>query len=1517
MFESRILLTAPPVGFSDSYSATVDQTLNVAASGVLANDYDPDGDPLTASLSMPPTNGSLSLNSDGSFAYTPYPSFSGQDSFSYIPIDWMYSGSPTTVTIDVSAGGGGSAPTSLADSYSTTVDQTLNVAASGVLSNDFDPDGDPLTAVLVMGTMNGSLSLSSDGSFNYTPNPSFSGQDSFTYQPNDGMNSGTTTSVTIDVSAGGGGGGGNSAPTGMADSYSTTVDQMLSVAASGVLSNDFDPDGDPLTAVLVMGTMNGSLSLSSDGSFNYTPNPSFSGQDSFTYQPNDGTNSGSATTVTIDVGSGGGRGGQSNPTAFIDEYTAQWTSLSVAAPGILGNDSDPNSLPLTAVLDTTVASGVLTFNSDGSFDYTPNVGFAGIDSFTYHATNGTESSTPVTVTLDVVEHFGERLNDDDLPLRQMAATAGIGFDAQTGDSSVSHSIGDGLGLTYRTFGDGSVVIAVSTAFQPGPTAPQEVETRLTVDGVSGPTVIYSGSSLMAGAEILLETQFDGSVLGTGHYDWQLEVIARSGSNEQSKTYTGEVDIVSADTPYGENWAVTGDTRLYAQTDGVLLATSGGAAAWFADNGGSFTSPAGPYSTSTLVQNGDGSYTLTAPTGSRQEFDQGGVLTSRIDLNGNTVTYSRTDADGDGLQDDLSVVTDPFGRTLTFAYSGGILASITDHAGRITSVAHDVNGRITSIMAPDPDGGGPLSAAVTTYAWNGNGQLSTVTNALGQPTTLQHNFAGQLTGVTDALSHTRQLSPLQGTALVDLAAGNGTSGNPANLTILSGGMSSFMIDPLGNQNTYETDRFGNVTRHTNPLGFDVFYQRDADGRVTQVTQPDPDGAGPLAAPVTTSTYDAAGNVLSVTQPGGATQTWTYDATLNLPLTATDALGRTATLTYDAAGNLLTQTDPPGNATTFTYDSHGQVTSVTLPDPDGTGPAIPPVTSYSYDTLGRLTQITNPDSTTQQFAYDSSDNLVTQTEELGRSTTFTYDALGRQLTATLPDPDGAGPLPAPVTTTVYDALGQVASQTAPDGSTTSYTFDALGHVLSISYPDPDGAGPQAAPVATRAYDAAGRMSASYDVLGNMTAYAYNDAGWTVAALTLPDPDGIMGPQVASTITYTHDSLGRQTGVTDQLGRTTTTAYNAAGQVSVVTDPLGNTSTATYDAVGNLLSTADALGNTTSFAYDNLNRRTSVTLPDPDGAGPLSSLTTSTAYDSIGRITSTSDLAGETTSYSYDVRSRLLSVTAPLSNTSSFAYDAVGNRLTTTDALGNVTTSAFDDLNRPVSVTDATGGVTTVAYNAAGRTASLTDPVGNTTSWQYDGLGRVTSETNALNDSRQFEYDLAGNITRRTNRNGRIIEYSYDDLQRRTEELWLDTDGVTVLNTIAFAYDSGSQLTSISDDVSAFAYTYDNGGRVTQTDNAGTTGVPNIVLTHGYDALGRRTSSSATVDSVADYANTWAYDGLSRVTQLQQTNGGGNSVADKRVDLTYNDRGQFATITRFEDLYGMNEIATSTYGTMPEAA
>ncbi len=105
------------------------------------------------------------------------------------------------------------------------------------------------------------------GPFTYTPNSNFNGTDSFTYRAYDGPDYSDPATVTITVNPV------NDAPVAVADSYSVEENDTLTVAASGVLGNDTDVDGDSLSAVLVSNVSNGSLTLNADGSFDYTPTP--------------------------------------------------------------------------------------------------------------------------------------------------------------------------------------------------------------------------------------------------------------------------------------------------------------------------------------------------------------------------------------------------------------------------------------------------------------------------------------------------------------------------------------------------------------------------------------------------------------------------------------------------------------------------------------------------------------------------------------------------------------------------------------------------------------------------------------------------------------------------------------------------------------------------------------------------------------------------------------------------------------------------------------------------------------------------------------------------------------------------------------------------------------------------------------------------------------------------------------------------------------------------------------------
>jgi VCBS repeat-containing protein len=382
---------APPFAEDDAYATTEDIAEYVvdAPSGVLANDSDPENDPLTAVLVAGPASGSVSLSPDGSFTYVPDPDFNGLDSFTYEATDGGSSSNVATVTITVSPVN--DAPVAVDDAYTAETGASLVVsAAEGVLANDTDVDvEDVLSATVVSEPSLGTLTLSSDGSFTYTPGGSL-GADSFVYEASDGNGGTAQATATIAVTAP------NLPPVATDDAYSTDEDTQLTVdASSGVLANDDDPEEQPLTAVLATGPSNGSLTLNPDGSFTYMPGTDFHGDDTFTYVANDGIEDSDPATVSITVNPV-----NDAPVAADDAYeTAQDTPLGVAAPGVLGNDTDVDGGALTAAVVDGPTSGALTLNSDGSFTYTPDAGFTGTDSFTYAASDGTASSAPATVTI--------------------------------------------------------------------------------------------------------------------------------------------------------------------------------------------------------------------------------------------------------------------------------------------------------------------------------------------------------------------------------------------------------------------------------------------------------------------------------------------------------------------------------------------------------------------------------------------------------------------------------------------------------------------------------------------------------------------------------------------------------------------------------------------------------------------------------------------------------------------------------------------------------------------------------------------------------------------------------------------------------------------------------------------------------------------------------------------------------------------------------------------------------------
>ncbi len=145
---------SPAIASNDAYSTTEDSSLLIdAAGGVLANDVDADFDPLQAILVDDVVHGTLTLNPDGSFAYTPDPDFNGTDSFTYTASDGSIDSNLATVMLTVTPVN--DTPVASYDNYLTPPDTPLSVDAAGVLANDSDVDLNPLDAVLVDDVVSG------------------------------------------------------------------------------------------------------------------------------------------------------------------------------------------------------------------------------------------------------------------------------------------------------------------------------------------------------------------------------------------------------------------------------------------------------------------------------------------------------------------------------------------------------------------------------------------------------------------------------------------------------------------------------------------------------------------------------------------------------------------------------------------------------------------------------------------------------------------------------------------------------------------------------------------------------------------------------------------------------------------------------------------------------------------------------------------------------------------------------------------------------------------------------------------------------------------------------------------------------------------------------------------------------------------------------------------------------------------------------------------------------------------
>lgn len=743
---------------------------------------------------------------------------------------------------------------------------------------------------------------------------------------------------------------------------------------------------------------------------------------------------------------------------------------------------------------------------------------------------------------------------------------------------------------------------------------------------------------------------------------------------------------------------------------------------------------------------------------------------------------------------------PAGMTVSFAYTGGKLSSVSNGLGRSLTLQY-ANGRLSQV------GDGARTVRYT-YATNGN--LTQFTDAAGNATVFAYDQPGRLTKITYP---SFPATPMVTNAYDSLGRViTQTSARNSKLTYFYTGLQTVEVDPLSKTTTYVFNARGQTIKETDKLGRITTTSYDAHNRPTKVVMPEGNSVEYV--------YDKKHNPTKITQKPktGSTaaalvRSFTYDAKWNRPLTATDPLGRVTTYAYDATtGNLLSVKQPlvggQTPTTTMTYNARGQV--LTSTDPLGK------VTRFAYDaTKGNLTQTTDDDgrlALTRKMAYDGVGNITGLTDARNNTSTLAYDAARRLVQTTAPAPLAF------VTRLTYDADGRLTKTERQTGNattpwqTTTATYDAMGNLLVAAAPGNR--------KTTYTYDALDRVTKVVDPLGRITNTAYDAMGQVAQITQVPNTATPAVTEIEASYTYSNN--GKLASLADGKGNTTAYAYDPFDRLLKTTYPDATFEQLTYDAGSNITQRRNRKAELFKYTYDALDRIDAEDVP-------FSTTDIDYVYDLVGRLKSISD-AGGAIAYAYDTAGRLSSVTQPNGRKVSSAYDVNGNRTKLTWPDGYFVSYTYDQLDRMTKVSEnGTATLATPTWDALSRLTKLAYGNGTSVSFVLPA---------ATNDLTQVKNAFAGGATAQ-------FDYLYNADGERTKQTASDAAYLwkpTVASNDLYTANTLNQYTKVNTQT----ITYDTRGNV----------LSDGVNTFGYDAKNRLISASNTANT-----STYAYDPLNR--------------------------------------------------------
>lgn len=902
---------------------------------------------------------------------------------------------------------------------------------------------------------------------------------------------------------------------------------------------------------------------------------------------------------------------------------------------------------------------------------------------------------------------------------------------------------------------------------------------------------------------------------------------------------------------GAGWTHTYERRLEDRGSGGAAEIDGyGQFLVFpAAPGGGWSSPT--QGGATLRQEPDGSRIVRYQTGQTFTYRSDGRLAAMADPNGNTfrLQYSASN--------DLTEVIDPVGGVLRLEVADGLVRSVTQKSGEQVRYSYTPDRRLASVT--------DVRGHTTTYSYDAaTGLLMKIQRPTGDLQEYTYDPQGRVVRVRlvgrDGQESVERLEyPSDRVRLYTNPTGQVTAyeldeegrvvkqtdpdGAEQAMTYSASGRLLTWTDAQGQTQSWGYAADGQVESHRSPLGRVTRVERDANGLPAVIVNPD--------GTRIERQLDAAGNILAVKDALGRQTRYQLNSRGQV-LQTIDPQNRVSSVVYDPQGQVGSETDPAGRVTTYQRDAMGRVVATTTPDgrttrteyctcgqPSATIDALGRRTEYEYDEAGRLVATTLPGGarTTRTWArigghdvvvesrdaagnvsrsgYDASGRMVSQTDSLGRTTTYTLDSNGRVIRVDQPGGgftvsryDAGGRVSevenarGAVTRFVYDPDGRLLRTVLPDGTSSSQGYDTQGRVITRTRADGG--------VEQLVYDAAGQQIATVDPLGHVSRTEYTTSGSVSRVLDARD----------NATRFRYDSLDRLVETTNALGYRSTQGYDSAGRteltsqangaqihydydlldrVTQVTDPLGNSVRRAYDAQGNVVSVTDENGHSWSFTYDILGRK--LTETDPNGK------TTRYSYNAVGELTQTTFPDGTAWRYVRDVAGRvterhLQKADGSDEDVERFGHDVVGNRISSENASVKVT-SAFDLMDRETKRTityKASGAQRELSftYDVMGRRSTMLDSHGRALVYSYDQLSRPTAitvvepqtgycglEKPFRTRTYGFVWDATSNLTQVDYPNGTRTRRTFDALSRLTGLVHERVDGAKTFTLQSFKY------------------------------------------------------------------------------------------------------------------------------------